>query len=364
MMKENQWDERLSELYCQYGFRKFRISKFEDYDLYVENKDFLNSGTVIAFRDADGSLKALKPDVTLSVMKNSRGENEKLYYSENVYREKNGFFREILQVGVESVGTIDTYAEAEVVVLALRSLAILSDAWVLNLSAVDFVHAVLCEISPEQAVRQEVLMLMAQKNRHGICALAKAGRLTQENTADLCALIEICAPLKEGIEKAKPLAEKRGQGALLERLEALSQILEPFGLAQKVRLDFSLVNSMDYYNGIIFQGFVPGVPSAVLSGGRYDKLPEKMGKRVGAIGFGIDLSVLEQNAKNQTPYDVDYVLNYDETARPQALFALAKELREEGYSVLCQPKTAACASVRCKKMMDYRAGMTAQEVVA
>ena len=92
-MKENQWDEPLSELYRQYGFRKFRISKFEDYDLYVENKDFLHTGTVIAFRDADGSLKALKPDVTLSVMKNSRGENEKLYYGENVYREKNGFFR-------------------------------------------------------------------------------------------------------------------------------------------------------------------------------------------------------------------------------------------------------------------------------
>ena len=159
-------------------------------------------------------------------------------------------------------------------------------------------------------------------------------------------------------------ARSTKQRARLERLEALSQLLEPFGLAQKVRLDFSLVNSMDYYNGIIFQGFVPGVPSAVLSGGRYDKLPEKMGKRVGAIGFGIDLSVLEQNAKNQTPYDVDYVLNYDETARPQALFALAKELREEGYSVLYQPKTAACAPVRCKKMMDYRAGMTAQEVVA
>ena len=170
-MKENQWDEPLSELYRQYGFRKFRISKFEDYDLYVENKDFLHTGTVIAFRDADGSLKALKPDVTLSVMKNSRGENEKLYYSENVYREKNGFFREILQVGVESVGKIDAYAQAEVVILAVRSLELLSEQYVLNISAVDFIHRVLCEISPEQAVRQEILLMVEQKNIHGIQAL-------------------------------------------------------------------------------------------------------------------------------------------------------------------------------------------------
>lgn len=363
-MKENQWDEPLSELYRQYGFRKFRISKFEDYDLYVENKDFLHTGTVIAFRDADGSLKALKPDVTLSVMKNSRGENEKLYYSENVYREKNGFFREILQVGVESVGKIDAYAQAEVVVLAMRSLELLSEQYVLNVSAVDFIHRVLCEMSAEQAVRQEILLLMEQKNIHGIQALVQAGRLTEENAAYLCALMKICAPLQEGLVLAQQAVGNRPEGALLCGLQELSQLLNRLGMGEKIRLDFSLVNSMDYYNGIIFQGFVPDVPSAVLSGGRYDKLPEKMGKRVGAIGFGIDLSMLEQRVKNGLSYDVDYVLIYEEQVAPEAMFLLAQTLRQRGKSVLCQPKEVACAVVRCKKMLDYREGMTAEEVMA
>lgn len=363
-MKENQWDEPLSELYRQYGFRKFRISKFEDYDLYVENKDFLHTGTVIAFRDADGSLKALKPDVTLSVMKNSRGENEKLYYSENVYREKNGFFREILQVGVESVGKIDTYAQAEVVILAMRSLALLSSQYVLNVSAVDFIHRVLCEISPEQAIRQEILLLMEQKNIHGIQALAQAGRLTAENASYLSALMKICAPLEEGLVLAQKAVGNRPEGALLHGLQELSQLLEELGMGGDIRLDFSLVNSMDYYNGIIFQGFVPDVPAAVLSGGRYDKLPEKMGKRVGAIGFGIDLSMLEQRVRKDCPYDVDYVLMYNEHIAPGAMFLLAQALRQQGKSVLCQPKEAACAAVRCKKMLDYREGMTAEEVMA
>ena len=363
-MKENQWDEPLSELYRQYGFRKFRISKFEDYDLYVENKDFLHTGTVIAFRDADGSLKALKPDVTLSVMKNSRGENEKLYYSENVYREKNGFFREILQVGVESVGKIDAYAQAEVVILAVRSLELLSEQYVLNVSAVDFIHRVLCEISPEQAVRQEILLMVEQKNIHGIQALVQSGRLTAEKAAYLAALMKICAPLQEGLILAKQAVGSRPEGELLRGLQELSQLLNQLGMGESVRLDFSLVNSMDYYNGIIFQGFVPDVPAAVLFGGRYDKLPEKMGKRVGAIGFGIDLSMLEQKKKKDSPYDVDYVLLYKEQIAPKEMFLLAQALRQRGKSVLCQPKEVDCAIVRCKKMLDYREGMTAEEVTA
>ena len=91
--------EQLNQLYEEYGYRKFRMSKFEDYDLYAQNKDFLKKGHIITFTDRDGSLKALKPDITLSIMKNNSGDSEKVYYNENVYRETGGTFREILQVG-------------------------------------------------------------------------------------------------------------------------------------------------------------------------------------------------------------------------------------------------------------------------
>ena len=99
--------ERLNRLYEQYGYRKFKMSRFEDYDLYAQNRDFLRQDRIITFTDADGALKALKPDITLSIMKSNGGDSEKVYYNENVCREVGGAFREILQVGVESVGQID-----------------------------------------------------------------------------------------------------------------------------------------------------------------------------------------------------------------------------------------------------------------
>ena len=85
-------EEQLNQLYEGYGYRKFRMSKFEDYDLYAQNKDFLKKGHIITFTDVDGSLKALKPDITLSIIKNNSGDSEKVYYNENVYREMGGTF--------------------------------------------------------------------------------------------------------------------------------------------------------------------------------------------------------------------------------------------------------------------------------
>ena len=61
---------RLRNIYRMHGYSCFKMSKFEEYDLYGQNKDFLVSDSVITFNDTNGKLMALKPDVTLSIVKN------------------------------------------------------------------------------------------------------------------------------------------------------------------------------------------------------------------------------------------------------------------------------------------------------
>ena len=119
---------RLRGLYEKYGYRRFKMSKFEAYDLYVRNKDFLVSDRMITFTDARGTLMALKPDVTLSILKNTReGEPgpRKVYYNENVYRtdKSDETFQEIMQTGLECIGDLDLYHIYEVIALAVGSLA-------------------------------------------------------------------------------------------------------------------------------------------------------------------------------------------------------------------------------------------------
>jgi hypothetical protein len=90
-------EARLETLCRKFGYGPYKMSRFEEYELYVRNKDFLRSDRVITFSDPDGRLLAMKPDVTLSIVKNAPetpGDVRKVYYRENVYRSDSGDFKE------------------------------------------------------------------------------------------------------------------------------------------------------------------------------------------------------------------------------------------------------------------------------
>ena len=101
----------LRSLYRQYGYAPYKMSKFEDYEYYIRNKDFLVSDRIITFNDTNGRLLALKPDVTLSIIKNGEdtpGCKQKVCYNENVYRISGDShsYKEIMQTGVECIGAV------------------------------------------------------------------------------------------------------------------------------------------------------------------------------------------------------------------------------------------------------------------
>ena len=169
LKSEEQAVFELRALYRKYGYVRYKMSKFEEYDLYSENKDFLVSDGVITFNDTNGRLLALKPDVTLSILKNFKDEPgavQRLYYNENVYRisETSHTYREIMQTGLECVGDIGENEVVEVVLLALKSLSLISGDFVLDLSHAGLVEAMIdgCGISGDR--RKTVLDAVARKN--------------------------------------------------------------------------------------------------------------------------------------------------------------------------------------------------------
>ena len=105
----------LRERYERMGYRKYRMGQFEEYSLYMDNRNFLSSERVISFTDLDGRLLALRPDVTLRIVRHASEQPhaaERLYYTESVYRPsaESHAFQEISQMGIEYIGTIDRYA--------------------------------------------------------------------------------------------------------------------------------------------------------------------------------------------------------------------------------------------------------------
>ena len=127
----------LREMFRRHGYQQFKMRKFEEYDLYARNKDFLVSDNIITFTDLNGALMALKPDVTLSIVRSSRDGAgvQKVYYNENVYRVSAAArgFREILQTGIECIGDVDDFCIAETLQLAIESLRHISPDCVLDI---------------------------------------------------------------------------------------------------------------------------------------------------------------------------------------------------------------------------------------
>ena len=335
-------DERagllLRELYRRRGYQSYRMSKFEPYDLYARNKSFLVSEDILTFTDTDGRLMALKPDVTLSIIKNvqpSGGALEKVYYHENVYRTSPAAagYREIMQTGLECIGELDLAAMGEVLSLAAESLALLHDGYLLDLGHVGLVSGLLSEQDGlEDGVRASLLAELGRKNAPAIRTLCAQAGLEHGLAEKLCSLSQLYGPPAQVLPQLKELAGGREAREALTELEGLCRILERLGLLDRVRLDFSIVNDMRYYNGVIFRGYLPGLASGVLAGGRYDNLLRRMGKTGGAIGFAVYLDQLER-LEEGGDYDVDVLLLYGPQDDPAAVAERVRALAAEGRSV-------------------------------
>lgn len=339
---------RLKALYRQYGYKPFRMSRFEEYDFYADNKSFLQSENVITFTDLNGKLMALKPDVTLSIVKSaSDTETEKVFYSENVYRADSGkgerSFSEIMQVGLECIGEIGVYETSEVLSLAGKSLQSFSEAFALDISHMGFVRGLLAQSGLDFPQQARALSCIGSRNENGLRALC-AG-LDEKTAEGLCLLASLYGDIPTLLPRLRAVRGNAQTDAALCELAALSDVLCGCGWADKVHLDFSIVNDMSYYNGVIFRGFLSGVPCSVLSGGRYDNLMRKMGKTAGAIGFAVYMNVLEQYLYADEGYDADVLLTYEEGVPAARIAKEAAALTAAGKTVRVQKRADA---LRCK----------------
>ncbi len=345
--------EKLNRLFESFGYQKFQMSKFEEYDLYASNKDFLTSSQLITFTDLDGSLLALKPDITLSIIRSTKAPR-KVYYNENVYRPKDHHYREIPQAGVECIGVVDSYLEAEVIALAAKSLETIDKNYILRISDVGFLKSYLSSCGVAENYQNFIVDAMDRKNADYIRSLAAKGILNETAETVLVHLIDLYLPLSKGVKEVRKLIDAPECVEMLDHLQEIAGILAGFGIQERIYLDFSLANSMDYYNGLIFQGALSGIPFTVLSGGRYDRLPEKMGKPFGAIGFAVYMDIVENRRHSRKNFDGDILILYRSSDRPSSVSKAAEALRRQGKTVSAVSEANAADPNRWRCVMTLK----------
>lgn len=220
--------------------------------------------------------------------------------------------------------------------LAAESLRTIAPEGVLDVSHQGVITALLEASGVSAEAQQALLTYMGEKNAH--------------EAARLCAEEGVAPALAEALntlittygapQTVLPVLRKALAGLVDDApLNELAQVMEAFAgtpLEGMLRLDFSVTGNRKYYNGLVFKGFVPGIPESVLSGGRYDPLLRGMGRTAGALGFAVYLDRLEMLDATAEPYDVDTVLLYDDSTSPAALCKAVQTLAADGTTVVAR----------------------------
>lgn len=304
--------------------------------------------------DADNELLVLRPDVTLQVarMTASRLKHEdmplRLRYVERVYREEESLkalSRQYTQIGVEAIGLAGAEADAEVILLmadVLKAAGLVDFTIALGTVGVLRELLALCEASDAVNAEWSRAMLAAfhAGNLVAIDQLASIEELDSRYAEVLRALPTISGK-SEAIARVSELVAPLGIVDGLAQLSATYTIIEACGLAPKVNIDFSVVSAYDYYTGLVFEAYAPGLGKALGTGGRYDRMLEGFGMSAPAAGFALDLEGIMQALLNQDSTEpVEHRFEPHriviEDKDPSAAFVKAAELRARGEAVTLQ----------------------------
>ena len=349
---------RLRALYESRGFKQISPPIFEDYSLYLDNKSFLGTDWILTFTDPTGRLLAIKPDVTLSLAKSAGAGQlactEKLYYTDDVVRFSPGEgARALPQIGLEWMGRDDPFSNIEVLDLALRSLALIGEESAVDISHLGFVSGLLEDAGVSPGLERELLAAIHDKSVHGVAGLLESAGTPSEYKERILTLAGLSGPFPSELERAKALVRGPKMERAFEELLTLADIVRPTA-GQAVNLDFSVVSDLDYYNGLIFTGYINGIPGVVCGGGRYDNLMKKLGKRSGAIGFAIFLNRLESYfAKYSRQLDV--LITYQNPCDWKSLLDMVSGFNEQGLTVRCETQDADISGLSYARLIRFPA---------
>ena len=182
-------------------------------------------------------------------------------------------------------------------------------------------------------IKEEIFDCINKKNSHDIKKILENNKFISENVKQLIYKIPELSGDLEDIEKELLKYEMNDDiKEILFELKQLNNLLFKFHKKSKIVFDFSIVKNLNYYNGIILQGYIEGFPNVILTGGRYDKLFEKFGVDTGAVGFAILTDSLKGYYKDEDKNDFEILIAYDNSDF-EKLVEIVNDFQEKGLRV-------------------------------
>ena len=287
-----------SAVFAGYGFRFVETPAVEEYHTLEAGAGASWENSAFRMVDLDGSLLALRPEMTLPIARlaaSRLGDQpgpQRLCYAADVYREQaslRGEARQFTQVGVELLGANGPSSDAEVVCVLVDVLAAVGlRKFTVGMGTVAVLRALIEAAGAGDAWAAELLAAAHARNLVAFDRLACADGVEPAVGEALRRVVRIGGS-REAIGECRRVADAVGCAGSLDALESTWELIEAAGVADRVRVDFGILRSFDYYTGLIVEAYAPGLGLPLGGGGRYDDVLASFGAPMPAAGFALSL---------------------------------------------------------------------------
>jgi ATP phosphoribosyltransferase len=288
----------VSECFARYGYRAVETPAVEEYATFTTGAGASLQGNVFRMVDLDGSLLALRPEMTLPIARLAASRladdpgPHRLCYAADVYREQaslRGEARQFTQLGVELLGVNGPASDAEVVCVLVDALAASGLVeFTVGIGTVAVLRALIDAAGAGEGWADALLEAAHTRNLVAFDALTAAPSVSAGVGHALRAVVRIAGG-RDAIAACRSAAGAAGCAGSLDELEATWDLLEAAGTAGRVRVDFGILRSFDYYTGLIVEAYAPGLGLPLGGGGRYDEVLGAFGSPMPAAGFALSL---------------------------------------------------------------------------
>lgn len=295
------------------------------------------------FFDRDNRILTMRSDMTtpLARMVATRlpeASLQRLFYLSQVFRHEEaqaGRQCEFTQAGIEMMGASGASADAEVVALAIKALQETGlPNFTISMGHIKFIEGLAEEarftVEQTLALKRCLITHNAVELDNLLAATKVEGKIASvlRRLLFLHGGVELLQEMQGVVDNAK-------SRNALQNLLTIYSLCESYGVASYISFDLSLLRSFDYYTGMIFEGYTPGMGYSICGGGRYDSMMASFGRECPATGFslGIDriMLALKRNTSVDNKAEFAYLVAYSEGKLNEAI-AAAMELRTQGVS--------------------------------
>lgn len=330
----------------RYGFRAVETPALEEYSTLEAAAGASLEGTAFRMVDLDGSLLALRPEMTLPIARlaASRLMDEpgphRVCYAADVYREHaslRGEARQFTQLGVELIGVNGPASDAEIIcalVDALRAAGLTE--FTVGVGTVAVLRALILAAKADARWSADVLHAAHVRDLVAFDRLASSTEVASGVGDALRRVVRIGGG-REAIAACRAVTEPVGCADALDALEAAWGLLEAAGVADRVRVDFGILRSFDYYTGLIVEAYAPEVGLPLGGGGRYDDVLSAFGVPAPAAGFALSLERLMIAVAAQGVAVPTRALDAVVGGAPEAAARVGARLRDAGWCVRMSP---------------------------